>query len=117
MFRLHRCIGIAIPVLSGGIAAAFVTGCAGGSAGGTLASGRTVTANSDSLFLRSQFTKDSATIRTAGKQIVVAPKSLIVDGVPVAKIEEETKDVQVNVKNGNVTFQADGADVETAADH
>ena len=81
---------------------------AGGSAGGTLSSGRSVMAHSDSLTLSSQFSRDTATIKTAGKVIVVEPARLIVDGKTIAAIPPETLNVEINVRNGVIEFIADG---------
>jgi len=86
---------------------------AGGSTGGTLANGRSVTANSYSWSLQSRFSPDSATIDTAGHTIVVAPKQLSVDGKIVARINESVKTVAVNVQRGAITFVADGKTVAT----
>ncbi len=102
----------ALPVLA--IIALVVTAMfAGGSAGGTLASGRSVMTYSDSISLTSSFTSDTATIETAGTQIVVKPTSLMVNGTTVAEIDEEVTDVQVLVKYGVITFVADGSPVAT----
>jgi len=90
----------------------LICGC-GGSAGGMLSTGRTVFTHSDSVSLESTFSQDTATIKTAGKTIVVAPQSLIVDGVTVADIAEKVSKVDVSVKRGVVTFVADGRPVET----
>ncbi len=87
---------------------------AGGSAGGTLPSGRSVMTHSDSVLLSSTFSSDTATIETAGKKILVQPTSLIVDGVTVANIDQGVADVQVCVKRGVVTFVADGRPVQTS---
>ena len=87
---------------------------AGGSAGGTLASGRSVMTHSDSISLSSTFTSDTATIETAGKKILVQPTSLVVDGVIVANIDKDVADVQVRVKRGVITFVADGTPVATS---
>jgi len=95
----------------------IILGCAmftGGSAGGTLASGRSVMTHSDSMSLSSTFSSDTATIKTAGKKILVQPTSLIVDGVTVANIDKDVADVQVRVKRGVITFVVDGAPVQTS---
>ena len=96
------------------LAAIFAGGFAGGSAGGTLSTGRNVMAHSDSLSLSKVFSSDTATIETAGMTIVVQPSSLIVDGTTVAFIDKDVSDVQVKVKQGLVTFEADGKPVQTA---
>ncbi len=84
----------------------------GGSAAGSLANGRIVETYSDSLFLSSRFSTDTATIRTAGKTIVVEPTRLIVDGELIANIDKEVSKVEVRVERGVVTFVADGEHVQ-----
>lgn len=89
---------------------------AGGSAGGTLASGRAVMAHSDALSMSTSFSADTATIQTAGRTICVLPTSLIIDGITVASIDESVADIQVDVQRGVVTFTADGQKVKTTVD-
>ena len=95
------------------LATATFAGCSSGSAGGTLPSGRSVMTKSDVMTLKSQLKSDTATVETAGMQIVVKPTSLIVDGNTVAEIDSDVSDVKVNVKDGVVTFVADGKAVTT----
>lgn len=85
----------------------------GGAAGGTLKSGRSVMTQSDSIYLSSQFSTDTATITSGQQTIVVQPASLVVDGVTVASIDPAVSDVRVTVANGDVTFVADGQHVPT----
>ena len=87
---------------------------AGGSAGGTLSTGRSVFTHSDSVALSSTVSQDTATIETAGKTIVVEPTRLIVDGTIVATIKEHVSNVEVVVRRGAVTFVADGMSVQIA---
>lgn len=103
---------VVILLLLAGIPASQMV--SGGSAGGTLASDRSVVTHSDSFSLSSTFTSDTATIETAGKKIVVQPTSLVVDGVVVATIDADVSEVQVRVKQGVVTFEADGTRVVTS---
>ncbi|MEX1233187.1 MAG: hypothetical protein WEB58_23250 [Planctomycetaceae bacterium] len=103
---------IAVPLLAFTILLATAM-LAGGGAGGVLQSGRSVMANSDTIWLSSTFSYDTATIEMPGKKIVVNPTSLVVDGVTVAKIDKDAADVQVRVKRGVVTLVADGAPVPT----
>lgn len=107
MISVSRMSGLVFSVLL-----LLVCGC-GGSAGGTLSTGRTVVAHSDSFSLSSSFSKDTATVKTAGRTIVVAPASLIVDGLTVAEIDEGISKVEVAVKRGAITFVADGRAVAT----
>ncbi len=104
---------IAVPLLVSTILLATAM-LAGSSAGGTLSSGRSITTHSDSVWLSSMFSSDTATIETAGRKIVVQPTSLLVDGVTVANIEKDVADVQVRVQRGVVTFVADGTPVQTS---
>jgi hypothetical protein len=92
------------------LAIGFVSG---GSAGGTLATGRSVQATSDSWQLSSQFSADTATIDTAGYTIVVAPAHLQVDGQTIAPLHPAAKAVTVHVEDGTITFTADGTSVAT----
>ncbi len=84
---------------------------AGGSAGGTLRSGRSVIAHSDSLSLTATFSRDTATMETAGKLIVVEPSRLLVDGKTIAEISPETSDIEIYVRRGVVEFVADGKSI------
>ena len=88
-----------------------IAASSGGSAGGTLRSGRTVVTRSDSLFLSSEFSADTATIRSGRRSIVVRPASLSVDGVVIASIDPDATDVRVTVADGDVAFVVDGQPV------
>ncbi|GAB5403915.1 MAG: hypothetical protein Aurels2KO_21460 [Aureliella sp.] len=81
---------------------------AGGSAGGTLASGRSVSTSSDGFNISSKFSGDTATIETSGMVIVVEPERLLIDGKTIAAIPVDAKKVQVNVQGGEVEFIVDG---------
>jgi hypothetical protein len=87
----------------------------GSSAGGTLASGRSVVVHSDSIWLNCQLSSDTATIQTAGKTIVVAPGGLVVDGRRIAPLDEGAKSVVVNAKRGSITLEADGKNISTSS--
>lgn len=103
---------IVLPLVA--ITALFVLATlVGSSAGGRLASGRTVTVYSDSIYLSTQFAANTATIQTAWKEIVVEPTSLVVGGVPVASIPSGIRRVDVRVQRGAITFVADGHVVPT----
>ena len=74
------------------------------SAGGTLASGRSVMTTSTSLSLSSSFSRDTATIETGGHTIVVAPNTLTVDGRKLATIDPAIKSIDVLVEGDAVRF-------------
>jgi hypothetical protein len=80
----------------------------GGSAGGTLASRRSVMTSSDSVWLESRFTSDTAYINASGHKIVVAPAAVLVDGRMLASLDAAAKDVQISVRNHEVRVIADG---------
>lgn len=87
----------------------------GGSAGGTLATGRSIMAYSDSLRVDSELRGDTATIRTDGKTIVIRPTEISIDGRPVATIDSSVSDVQVDVRDGVIKLIADGKTVGITA--
>lgn len=88
-----------------------VAATVGGSTSCTLNSGRSVTTNSDSWYLETQSSADTATIKTSGFQIVVAPRELRVDGKAILTIENGVKKVTVNVQDRRIIFLADGKSV------
>jgi hypothetical protein len=79
----------------------------------TLESGRTITTSSDSWYLSCEFDKDTATIRTAGHAIVVAPQQLRVDGATIASIDGAAKTVTVTIEDGAIEFVAEQRSVAT----
>jgi hypothetical protein len=79
----------------------------------TLQSGRTISTSSDSWYLSCEFQSDTATIRTAGHEIVVAPRQLRVDGTTLANIDPAAKSVSVTVEDGAIEFVADQRSVAT----
>ena len=103
---------VLLPICAGLSFLAFAM-FSGGSAGGTLASGRSVLTYSDSMFLSSELRGDTAVIKTDGKIIVVKPTTLVVDGANVACIDERVSVVEVTIKNGMINFVADGKTVAT----
>ena len=87
------------------------------SAGGTLRSGRAVVAYSRGLSLSAEFQDDTATFRTKGKTIVVAPTAVSVDGAEVARIDAVASNVQVHVHAEGIDIAADGKPVDTKVTH
>lgn len=88
--------------------------------GGTLASGRSVTASSDRMFrsIRCETVSadtESVTIGTFdARTILVGPTSIEVDGTPVAAIPAATTSVTIADKDGRLKIAADGATVYDA---
>lgn len=78
------------------------------SVGGSLAGGRSVSASADCCYMGMETDADTATIRTAGRTIIVAPTTLRIDGLSVASIPATTKSVSISVENGEVEFLVDG---------
>ncbi|MFO1021578.1 MAG: hypothetical protein U0903_12910 [Planctomycetales bacterium] len=108
LFRVCLIIVLMIP-----LAWLLLAALAGGSASGTLGSGRVVTVNSDSIYISCSYAKDTATINTSLKRIVIGPTNILIDGKEVATIDEAVKNVHAQVKRRAVTFLADGKPVET----
>ncbi len=86
------------------VALVALVSLSGSSAGGTRSSGRTVLVVSDTLYLCSEFCKESATITANNRKSVVHPTSLIVDGRKVGDLDEAARAVEVRVKFGTITF-------------
>jgi hypothetical protein len=84
------------------------------SASGTLNSGRAIVVNSNSVYLSLGLDGDTATINTAGREIVVKPTELLVDGVHVGDVDTAAARVEIIVKRGSVDFIADGNPVKTS---
>jgi len=81
-------------------------------AGATLPTGRSISASADSWNIGLETSGDSATIRTAGRTILVAPTRVFVDGRFVAPIAAAAKAIEVKVNDGQVDVIADGIAVE-----
>jgi hypothetical protein len=84
-----------------------------GSAGCTLASGRSIDVVSNGWFITMGFSADTATIDTGGRNIVVAPNYVQVDGRRIASLDPATKAVEVKVARGGITVVGDGQSVST----
>ena len=80
----------------------------GGSAATRLASGRDVSIHSDAFYLTSTYSRDTATIHTAGKTIVVRPGCIVVDGDVLATIDQNTAAIEIRVRRGSIQCLADG---------
>ncbi|MEX0937868.1 MAG: hypothetical protein WDZ59_08395 [Pirellulales bacterium] len=78
------------------------------SSSGTLGSGRAVTVHSDAWRLNCCFARDTATIDTKGRRIVVAPTEISVDGRPLVQISAAIRSVDVRVDGDAIDFVGDG---------
>lgn len=78
------------------------------SIGGTLASGRTITASARTLSIGMESDDDVATIRTWGHTVVVEPTRLTFDGRPAGNIPANAKEVILRIEGGGLTATADG---------
>jgi len=96
-------------LLLAGIAIAF----AQGSAACTLSSGRSIAVTSNGWSIALTSSKDTATIDTSGRKIVVGPNFVQIDGRRVATIDAATKSVDVIVARGEVTITGDGQAIGT----
>lgn len=86
----------------------FLTMFAGGSASGTLGTGRKIVVYSDSLQLTTQFAQDTATVNTSGQEIIVEPTRLVIDGKAVGEFDENVAEVEVRVSRDGIEFKLDG---------
>lgn len=100
-----------------------MTGCVtaigpGPSAGGTLQSGRQITAQSDHWYrtiLCRPISAESEVIRVGRHQVVVEPAQITVDGDVVASIPVATSEVTVAESKGELQVVADGEMIYSAA--
>ncbi len=83
------------------------------SAGCTLMTGRSISATSNGWSLSLESTKDTTTIRTSGRKIVVAPNFVQIDGQRVANIDPAIKLIDVRVARGGVTVIGDDQEIST----
>ena len=112
MRRAFKILGLAFSfILIVGAILFVLLARTGGGCGGTLMTGRTVGANSDAWSCSATYGRDTATITTAGHTIVVAPTQLLVDGGHYGAIDESVKSVIVTVRDGDISFVADGQPV------
>jgi hypothetical protein len=90
------------------VAVVAIAATSGGAAGATLTSGRAVTVQSDAWRLDCRFSRDTATIDTKGRKIVVAPTEISVDGRPLVQISAAIRSVDVRVDGDAIDFVGDG---------
>lgn len=89
-------------------------GSRGGSCGGTLASGRAVVANSDTLWVASKFDDDTSHLSLGLLKVDVEPAQVVVEGEPIVTLDPLAKAVVVTRRDGQLTVVADGATVYDA---
>lgn len=97
-----------------GVALIITTADVATSSTSTLKSGRTVTATYHGWSgIGVADRPDSTTINMAGRQIVVAPTKLVVEGRTIATIDAQAKSVTVDGDKHAIRFTADGRLVAT----
>jgi hypothetical protein len=79
-----------------------------GSTSCQLASGRQIVCAATGIYISLETHSDTAIIRTMSRTVTIAPTKLQVDGRTVVTIPATTKMVDVRIRQGNVTFVADG---------
>jgi hypothetical protein len=108
-----KIVGVAFACLLVALVTLVVIGVqfATSTSGGTLDTGRTVMTSARSWYIGTEFQSDTATIRTAGHTIVVAPTELLVDGKSLTVIDRKISSVEVTVGKREISFVADGREV------
>lgn len=98
------------------VVAGIVVGLAGcgGSTGGTLASGRVISASSDTFSIGQSNDADTATLTLGSTTVIVEPKRVVIDGQPAVRLNPQTKRVQVTRASHKLRVVADGAIVYDA---
>jgi hypothetical protein len=111
--RVLKVVGVAFACLLVALVTLVVVSMqfATSSAGGTLDTGRVVMASAKSWYISAEYQRDTATIRTAGHTIVVAPTELLVDGKSLTAIDRKISSVEVTVGEREISFVADGREV------
>jgi hypothetical protein len=103
----------AVVLVSVGIFFFSSSSCGASIPGGpTLPAGRSISANADSLFIGLETSKDSATIRTTWRTVLVEPTRISIDGHFIAAIPATAKDIVVQVHSGDIVLTADGKMIE-----
>jgi hypothetical protein len=92
---------------------AGLCGC-GGSCSVGLASGRTVSAKSDTATVSATGGADTSTVTLGNSKVVVEPKRVVMDGFEVAHIRPNVRSVEIERKRDRLTIVADGQAVVDA---
>lgn len=93
------------------VALVSVIANSGGSCSGTLASGRTVVANSDTLWLSASNDQDTSHLSLGFLKVDVEPTQVVVEGQPLVDLDAQAKSVLITRADGQLTVVADGATV------
>ena len=92
---------------------AGLCGC-GGSCSVGLASGRTVSAKSDTLSVSATGGNDTSTVKLGDSTVVVEPNRVVMDGFEVAHIPPKVRSIEIERKSDRLTIVADGQAVVDA---
>lgn len=83
----------------------------GGGCSVTLASGRTVVANSDTLWVSASNDEDTSHLSLGLLNVDVEPAQVVVEGHPLVDLDAQAKSVLITRADGQLTVVADGATV------
>lgn len=82
------------------------------SVGGTLPSGRSVTASAKSFFISFEASGNTAIMRTWGREVTIAPAQFTIDGQYTGPLPAGAKAVEVKFEGDEVRIIADGLPVK-----
>lgn len=82
------------------------------SVGGTLPSGRSVTASAKSIFVGFESSGNTAIVSTWGRKVEIAPAQFTVDGQYSGPLPAGAKAVDVKFQGDDVSITADGVPVK-----
>jgi len=82
------------------------------SVGGTLPSGRSVTASAKSFFISFESSGNTAIVRTWGREVAIAPAQFTIDGQYTGPLPAGAKAVEVKFQGDDVSITADGVPVK-----
>ncbi len=91
-----------------GLIGTFAVGGWSSSASATFTSGRSIKTTANTLWLEVGFAADTATIKTLGNVVVVAPNAIYLNERYWAPLDPAAKDVQVTMQQGQLRIVADG---------
>lgn len=82
------------------------------SVGGTLPSGRSVTASAKSILVSFESSGNTAIVRTWGREVTIAPAQFTIDGQYSGPLPATAKAVVVKFEGDDVSITADGVPVK-----